>query len=129
MTKVKPQDPDGERGVLIMISSSAAFDGQMGQVAYAASKGAVASLTLPLARDLSRYGIRACTIAPSMFDSSMTAMMNEKTRQSLFKSMEFPKRPGQPHEFAKMVMSCVENSMLNGTVIRIDGAMRMPSRL
>jgi NAD(P)-dependent dehydrogenase (short-subunit alcohol dehydrogenase family) len=129
MTTTTPTTPDGSRGVIIMIASSAAFDGQMGQVAYAASKGAVASLTLPLARDLSRYGIRAVTIAPSMFDSAMTKMMSDKVRQSLEKSMEFPKRPGQPEEFARLVVECVGNEMLNGTVLRLDGAMRMPARL
>jgi NAD(P)-dependent dehydrogenase (short-subunit alcohol dehydrogenase family) len=129
MTTAKPDGPDGERGVIIMIASSAAFDGQMGQVAYAASKGAVASLTLPLARDLSKYGIRAVTIAPALFDSNMTKMMGAKVKQSLTNAMEFPKRAGQPEEFAKTVRDSVENSMLNGTVIRLDGAMRMPSRL
>jgi NAD(P)-dependent dehydrogenase (short-subunit alcohol dehydrogenase family) len=129
MTTVQPEGPDGERGVIIMIASSAAFDGQMGQVAYAASKGAVASVTLPLARDLSRYGIRAVTIAPALFDSNMTKMMGEKVRKSLENSMEFPKRAGMPEEFAKVVRQSVENSMLNGTVIRLDGAMRMPARL
>lgn len=129
MTKTTPQDPDGERGVIIMIASSAAFDGQMGQVSYAASKGAVASLTLPLARDLSKYGIRAVTIAPSMFDSAMTRMMSNKVKQSLEGSMEFPKRAGLPEEFARLVLECVGNEMLNGTVLRLDGAMRMPARL
>jgi NAD(P)-dependent dehydrogenase (short-subunit alcohol dehydrogenase family) len=129
MTKTTPQGPDGERGVIIMIASSAAFDGQMGQVSYAASKGAVASLTLPLARDLSRYGIRAVTIAPSMFDSAMTRMMSNKVKQSLENSMEFPKRAGLPEEFARLVLECVGNQMLNGTVLRLDGAMRMPARL
>ncbi|KAF2638266.1 NAD(P)-binding protein [Massarina eburnea CBS 473.64] len=129
MTAVKPNDPDGERGVIIMIASSAAFDGQMGQVAYAASKGAVASLTLPLARDLSKYGIRAVTIAPALFDSNMTKMMSAKVKQSLVNAMEFPKRAGQPEEFARVVRDSVENSMLNGTVIRLDGAMRMPARM
>jgi NAD(P)-dependent dehydrogenase (short-subunit alcohol dehydrogenase family) len=129
MTKNEPSGPDGERGVLILIASSAAFDGQMGQVAYAASKGAIASLTLPLARDLSRYGIRACTIAPSMFESNMTAMMNDKTKKSLERSMEFPKRAGKANEFARLVRDCIENVMLNGTVLRLDGAMRMPSKL
>jgi NAD(P)-dependent dehydrogenase (short-subunit alcohol dehydrogenase family) len=112
-----------------MISSAAAFDGQMGQVAYAASKGAVASLTLPLARDLSKYGIRAVTIAPSLFESNMTKMMGPKVRQSLERVMEFPRRAGQPEEFARLVRECVENQMLNGTVLRLDGAMRMPSKL
>ncbi|KAF2661979.1 NAD(P)-binding protein [Lophiostoma macrostomum CBS 122681] len=129
MTKGTPDGPDGERGVIIMIASSAAFDGQMGQVAYAASKGAVASLTLPLARDLSKYGIRAVTIAPAMFDSAMTKMMSGKVKQSLTKAMEFPKRAGQPEEFAKLVRTSIENQMLNGTVLRLDGAMRMPARL
>lgn len=129
MTKNTLSGPDGERGVIIMIASSAAFDGQVGQVSYAASKGAVASLTLPLARDLSRYGIRAVTIAPSMFDSAMTRMMNDKVRQSLEKSMEFPKRAGQPEEFSRLVLECIGNEMLNGTVLRLDGAMRMPARL
>jgi NAD(P)-dependent dehydrogenase (short-subunit alcohol dehydrogenase family) len=129
MTTTTPQGPDGERGVIIMIASSAAFDGQMGQVSYAASKGAVASLTLPLARDLSKYGIRAVTIAPSMFDSAMTKMMSNKVKQSLESSMEFPKRAGLPEEFARMVIECVGNEMLNGTVLRLDGAMRMPARL
>jgi NAD(P)-dependent dehydrogenase (short-subunit alcohol dehydrogenase family) len=129
MTKTTPQGPDGERGVIIMIASSAAFDGQMGQVSYAASKGAVASLTLPLARDLAKYGIRAVTIAPSMFDSAMTRMMSNKVKQSLENSMEFPKRAGLPEEFARLVVECVGNEMLNGTVLRLDGAMRMPARL
>ncbi|KAG9187967.1 hypothetical protein G6011_01890 [Alternaria panax] len=124
MTTTTPSTPDGSRGVIIMIASSAAFDGQMGQVAYA-----VASLTLPLARDLSKYGIRAVTIAPSMFDSAMTAMMSDKVKASLEKSMEFPRRAGLPEEFARLVVECVGNEMLNGTVLRLDGAMRMPARL
>ena len=129
MTQNTPDGADGERGVIIMIASSAAFDGQMGQVAYAASKGAVASLTLPLARDLSKYGIRAVTIAPSMFDSAMTKMMSAKVKKSLESSMEFPKRAGLPEEFARLVVEAVGNQMLNGTVLRLDGAMRMPARL
>ncbi|KAF9691853.1 hypothetical protein EKO04_010177 [Ascochyta lentis] len=129
MTVNAPAGVDGERGVIVMIASSAAFDGQMGQVAYAASKGAVASLTLPLARDLSRYGIRAVTIAPSMFDSAMTKMMSDKVRKSLETTMEFPKRAGLPDEFARLVVEAVGNEMLNGTVLRLDGAMRMPARL
>lgn len=129
MTTVEPEGADGERGVIVMIASSAAFDGQMGQVAYAASKGAVASLTLPLARDLSKYGIRAVTIAPALFDSAMTKMMGKKVKQSLHNAMEWPKRPGQPEEFAHLVKASVENPMLNGTVLRLDGAMRMPARL
>lgn len=129
MTKASPTEPGGSRGVIIMIASSAAFDGQMGQVAYAASKGAVASLTLPLARDLSKHGIRAVTIAPSMFDSAMTKMMSDKVKKSLENSMEFPKRAGLPEEFARLVVESIGNEMLNGTVLRLDGAMRMPARL
>ncbi|CAK7200611.1 hypothetical protein SEUCBS139899_003309 [Sporothrix eucalyptigena] len=122
-------DEDKERGVIIMVASSAAFEGQMGQVAYAASKGAVASMTLPMARDLSKHGIRVVTIAPSMFDTSMTAAMTDKVRQSLLKSMEFPLRPGRADEFATLARHAIENKMLNGVVIRLDGASRMPARL
>jgi len=129
MTSNKPLPPDNERGVLILVSSSAAFDGQPGQVAYSASKGAIASLTLPLARDLSRYGIRAVTIAPSLFESNMTRKLPEKAKKSLERAMEFPVRAGQPQEFARLVLEGIENSMLNGCVIRLDGAMRMPSKM
>ncbi|KAK4135860.1 NAD(P)-binding protein [Trichocladium antarcticum] len=124
-----PSGPDNERGVIIMVASSAAFEGQMGQVAYAASKGAVAAMTLPLARDLSRFGIRVVTIAPSMFDSAMTAGLSDKVRKGLEKAMEFPVRAGRPEEFAALVRQAVENGMLNGVVIRLDGATRMPSKL
>lgn len=120
---------DAERGVVVLVASAAAFDGQMGQTAYAASKGAVASMTLPLARDLSRFGIRVVTVAPGTFETPMTALMSDKVRKSLEASMEFPKRGGTGEEFAAMVRSCVENVMLNGCVIRLDGASRMPSRL
>ena len=129
LTQVQPLEPDGERGVVILVSSSAAFDGQPGQVAYSASKGAVASLTLPLTRDLARYGIRVVTIAPSLFDSGMTAVMSDKVRGSLLRVMEFPARPGRPEEFARMVKDSVENVMLNGVVLRLDGGMRMPSKM
>jgi len=90
MAQVTPSIPDNERGIIIMVSSSAAFDGQPGQVAYSASKGAISSLTLPLTRDLARYGIRVVTIAPALFDSRMTAMMSDKVRASLTRVMEFP---------------------------------------
>lgn len=129
MTKTEPQGPDGERGVIILVSSSAAYDGQPGQVSYAASKGAVRSLTLPLARDLAPYGIRVVTIAPSLFESRMTAMMSDKVRKSLERVMEFPKRPGKASEFAQLVRSSIENQMLNGVSIRLDGGMRMPSKM
>ncbi|KAK0630207.1 NAD(P)-binding protein [Bombardia bombarda] len=124
-----PYGPDGERGVIIMVASSAAFEGQMGQVAYAASKGAVASMTLPMARDLSRFGIRVVTVAPSMFDSAMTAGMSDKVKTGLKKAMEFPARAGKPEEFSSLVIQAIENVMLNGVVIRLDGATRMPSKL
>ena len=129
MINVKPLPPDGERGVIIMVASSAAFDGQPGQVSYAASKGGVASLTLPLSRDLARYGIRAVTIAPALFESAMTARMGDKVRKSLERVMEFPVRAGKPEEFASLARQIVENGMLNGTVVRLDGAMRMPSKM
>ncbi|KAH8790501.1 putative 3-hydroxyacyl-CoA dehydrogenase-like protein [Hyaloscypha sp. PMI_1271] len=129
MARSSPQGPDGERGVIIMVASSAAFDGQPGQVAYAASKGAIRSLTLPLTRDLARHGIRIVTIAPSLFDSRMTAMMSDKVRASLRRVMEFPARPGQPEEFASLVQHGIENVMLNGVVLRLDGGMRMPSKM
>ena len=124
-----PLPPDGERGIIINVSSIAAYDGQIGQIAYAASKGAIASLTLPLARDLAEFGVRAVTLAPGPFESGMTAMMSDKVNKSLEKTMEFPKRFGKPEEFASLVKECIENSMLNGTVIRLDGALRMPSKL
>ncbi|MCJ1260569.1 hypothetical protein MMC22_000431 [Lobaria immixta] len=129
LSKVEPSSPDGERGILILVSSSAAFDGQPGQVAYAASKGALVSLTLPLTRDLAKYGIRVVTIAPSVFDSPMTSGMSAKVRDSLTSAMEFPLRPGKPEEFARLVREAMENSMLNGVVLRLDGGMRMPSKL
>ncbi len=129
LTSIKPVGEDQERGVLVMVASSAAFEGQPGQVAYAASKGAIASLTLPLTRDLARYGVRVVTIAPSLFRSGMTAMMSDKVRASLERVMEFPRREGKPEEFAMTVRHSIENTMLNGTVIRLDGGMRMPSKM
>lgn len=122
-------DEDGERGVLITVSSAAAFDGQEGQVAYSAAKGGLASMTLPLARDLASFGIRAVCIAPAMFGTNMVAGMPDKVKESLSKSLEFPKRAGAPEEFASLVKHVMENKMLNGTVIRLDGAARLPSRL
>jgi 3-hydroxyacyl-CoA dehydrogenase / 3-hydroxy-2-methylbutyryl-CoA dehydrogenase len=129
IAKVDPVGEDGERGIVIMVASSAAFDGQKGQVSYAASKGAVAAMTLPMARDLARYGIRVVTIAPSLFESGMTALMSGKVRSSLEGAMEFPLRAGRPEEFAQLVRQSIENIMLNGVVIRLDGAMRMPSKM
>ncbi|AEO69935.1 uncharacterized protein THITE_2120692 [Thermothielavioides terrestris NRRL 8126] len=124
-----PEGADGERGVVVMVASVAAFEGQMGQVAYAASKGAVAAMTLPMARDLSRFGIRVVTVAPGPFDTAMTAVMSDKVREGLRKAVEFPARSGRPEEFAALVRHAIENVMLNGVVIRLDGASRMPSKL
>lgn len=129
MLKNTPLDPDGERGVIVLVSSSAAFDGQPGQLAYAASKGAVRSMALVLARDHARDGIRCVGIAPSMFDSAMTAAMSDKVRASLQRVFEFPRRAGRAEEFARCVRFCVENAMVNGEVIRLDGATRMPSKM
>lgn len=120
---------DKEHGVVVMVSSAAAFDGQMGQVSYAASKGAVASMTLPMTRDLSRHGIRVVTIAPGTFETPMTSVLSDKVRVSLEKAMEFPKRGGTAAEFAALTRHVIENVMLNGCVIRLDGGARMPSRL
>jgi NAD(P)-dependent dehydrogenase (short-subunit alcohol dehydrogenase family) len=124
MSQGNPNE-DGERGVLIHTASIAAFDGQMGQTAYAASKGGIVSLTLPLARDLAEFGIRVMTIAPGIFDTPMLALLPEAARQSLGQQVPFPKRLGHPGEFAALVQQIVENPMLNGEVIRLDGALRM----
>lgn len=112
-----------------MVSSAAAYDGQMGQTAYAASKGAVAAMTLPLTRDLSRFGVRVVTVAPGTFETPMTSMIGDKVRAGLERAMEFPRRGGTGAEFAALVRHAVENVMLNGCVIRLDGGARMPSRL
>ena len=110
-----------------MLDELAAMTGS-GSCACCAGPG-VAAMTLPMARDLSRFGIRVVTIAPSMFDSAMTAVMSDKVKAGLKKAMEFPVRPGKPEEFASLVMQSIENPMLNGAVIRLDGATRMPSKL
>jgi NAD(P)-dependent dehydrogenase (short-subunit alcohol dehydrogenase family) len=118
-------DDDNFRGVIINTASIAAFDGQIGQAAYSASKGGIVSLTLPLAREFARYGIRVCTIAPGLFETPMMSGLPEKAYQTLVDSTLFPKRLGYPKEFAKLVLSIFENNMLNGEVIRLDGALRM----
>ena len=129
MAQNEPTEPDGERGVCIMVSSVAAYDGQPGQLAYSASKGAVRSMVLPMARDLAPFGIRAMAVAPGVFASSMTAAMSEKVRRSLEGVMEWPKRMGTPREFAMLVRQIVENPMLNADTIRLDAAVRMPSKM
>lgn len=118
----------GERGVIINTASAAAFEGQIGQAAYAASKGGVAAMTLPVARELARYGIRVVTIAPGIFDTAMMAGMPEAARQSLAQQVPFPPRLGKPSEFAMLVQHIIENEMLNGEIIRLDGALRMAPR-
>jgi len=120
-------DPDGDnqRGVVIMTASVAAFDGQIGQTAYSASKGGVAALTLPAARDLSRNGIRVCTIAPGVFDTPMLAGLPEAARESLAADIPFPHRLGTPEEYALLACQIAEHPYLNGEVIRLDAALRM----
>ncbi|SDY45077.1 SDR family NAD(P)-dependent oxidoreductase [Pseudomonas sp. NFIX28] len=119
---------DGERGVIINTASIAAFDGQIGQAAYAASKGAIASLTLPVARELARFGIRVMTIAPGIFETPMMAGMSDEVRASLAAGVPFPPRLGKPDEYAALVGHIITNSMLNGEVIRLDGALRMAAK-
>src|SRR2546425_1236576 len=127
MLKNTPND-EGERGVIINTASIAAFDGQIGQAAYSASKGGVVGMTLPIARDLASLGIRVVTIAPGTFDTPMLAMLPESQRQALAAQIPFPSRLGRPGEFAALVRHVVENPMLNGETIRLDGALRMPPR-
>ena len=119
---------DGERGVIINTASVAAFDGQVGQVAYGSSKAAVAGMTLPMARDLSRDGIRVMTIAPGIFGTPMLLAMPEEVQDALGKQVPFPSRLGKPEEYANLVMTIAENSMMNGETIRLDGAIRMAPR-
>jgi NAD(P)-dependent dehydrogenase (short-subunit alcohol dehydrogenase family) len=123
------QEPDGEeRGVIVNTASIAAFDGQIGQAAYAASKGGVVSLTLVVARDLAARLIRCCTIAPGTFDTPMLAMLPEESRQALAAGIPHPSRLGKPSEYAALVRHIVENPVLNGETIRLDGALRMPPK-
>ncbi|GAA0508404.1 3-hydroxy-2-methylbutyryl-CoA dehydrogenase [Saccharopolyspora subtropica] len=121
-------DQDGQRGVVVNTASVAAFDGQIGQAAYAASKGGVASLTLPGARDLASSGIRVVTIAPGIVDTPMLATVSEEFRTALAESVPFPKRLGKPEDFAQLAIDIIEHDYLNGEVIRMDGALRMPPR-
>jgi NAD(P)-dependent dehydrogenase (short-subunit alcohol dehydrogenase family) len=120
--------PSGERGVCVNTASIAAFDGQIGQIAYSASKGGIVGMTLPAARDLARGGIRVCTIAPGTFDTPLLAGLPEENRQALAEAIPFPSRLGRPEEFAALAAHIVENEMLNGEVIRLDGALRMAPR-
>ncbi|MCC6155517.1 MAG: 3-hydroxyacyl-CoA dehydrogenase [Candidatus Hydrogenedentes bacterium] len=124
MSQNEPNE-GGERGVLINTASVAAYDGQIGQCAYAASKAAIVGMTLPVARDLSKLGIRCVTIAPGLFDTPLMAMLPEDTKRSLGESVPFPNRLGQPAEFAQLAKQIIELPMLNGETIRLDGALRM----
>lgn len=127
---MQQNDPDreGERGVIINTASVAAFDGQVGQVAYAASKGGIVGMTLPIARDLSRQGIRCVTIAPGLFHTPLFDSLPKEAYDSLCAQVPFPARLGKPSEYALMVQSIIENTMLNGETIRLDGAIRMAPR-
>jgi NAD(P)-dependent dehydrogenase (short-subunit alcohol dehydrogenase family) len=119
---------DGERGVMVTTASVAAFDGQVGQEAYSASKGGIVGMTLPLARDLAQFGVRVCTIAPGLFHTPLMAQLPDEVQQSLAASIPFPKRLGKPEEFAELACHIVTNGHLNGEVIRLDGALRMAPR-
>jgi NAD(P)-dependent dehydrogenase (short-subunit alcohol dehydrogenase family) len=121
-------EPTGERGVMINTASVAAFDGQIGQAAYAASKAGVAGMTLPIARDLAKVGIRCMTIAPGIFGTPMIFGMPQEVQDSLAASIPFPARLGRPEDYAKLVHSIITNDMLNGETIRLDGAIRMPPK-
>lgn len=123
-----PALAEGERGVIVLTASIAAFDGQIGQAAYAASKAGITGLTLPAAREFAVFGIRVCTIAPGLFATPLMSGMPQAIQDSLGASVPFPSRLGRPQEFAKLVMHIIDNPMLNGEVIRLDGALRMPPK-
>ena len=125
--KLEPME-DGERGAMVFTASVAAFDGQVGQQAYSASKGGVVGMTLPMARDLAQHGIRVCTIAPGLFNTPLMRALPEPVQQSLAASIPFPSRLGKPEEFAELACHIVSNGHLNGEVIRLDGALRMAPR-
>ncbi len=127
MAALDPLD-DGERGVVISTASVAAFEGQVGQAAYSASKGGIAALTLPAARELAQFGIRVLAIAPGLFETPMMKELPEDVRISLGQSVPFPKRLGKPSEYAALAEACIANVALNGEVIRLDGALRLPPR-
>lgn len=126
--QVLPALADGERGVVVNTASVAAFEGQIGQAAYASSKGGVAALTLPAAREFAQFGIRVMTIAPGIFSTPMLKALPQEAQDSLGASVPYPKRLGEPREFAALAMHCIHNAYLNGEVIRLDGALRMAPR-
>ena len=127
MVKNTPNE-EGEKGVIVNTASAAAFDGQIGQPAYSASKAGVVGMTLPIARECAAYGVRVMTIAPGIFDTPMLALLPENAREALGKMVPFPQRLGRPSEYAKLVQHIIENTMLNGEVIRLDGAIRMAAK-
>ncbi len=128
MAENQPEGEALERGIIINTASVAAFDGQVGQAAYAASKAGVAGMTLPIARDLSRQGVRVCTIAPGIFDTPMMAGAPEQVRQPLIDMVQYPKRLGLPHEYAQLAQQMIENCYLNGETVRLDGGIRMSAK-
>lgn len=128
MARNEPVNDDGERGVIINTASAAAFDGQVGQVAYSASKGGIVGMTLPIARDLSTYGIRINTIAPGIFNTPLMNAAPDNVKMPLIEATQFPKRLGHPPEYALLVASMIENGFFNGEVVRLDGAIRMQPR-
>ena len=123
-----PKGEDYSRGVIVNTSSMAAFGGQIGHVAYSASKAGIVGLTLPMARDLARDGIRVITIAPGIFSTSMASNIKTKHKKKLLENQAFPKRLGKPNEFASLVLHCIDNKMLNGETIRLDAGFRMPPK-
>lgn len=127
MSKLEPSE-DGERGVIILTASIAAYEGQIGQVAYAASKGGIVSMTLPAARELAQFGIRVLTLAPGLFKTPLMEELPEEVQQSLGASIPFPSRLGKAGEFASLALHCAENTFLNGEVIRVDGGLRLQPR-
>ena len=122
---VAPPRPDGSRGVIVSTASVAAFEGQIGQAAYAASKGGIAALTLPVAREFARFGIRVLTIAPGIFRTPLLEGLPPESQAALGASIPYPARLGEPHEFARLVIAMIENDYLNGEIVRLDGALRM----
>ncbi|MFF3567531.1 SDR family NAD(P)-dependent oxidoreductase [Nocardia jiangxiensis] len=128
MSRNEPEDADGERGVIVNTSSIAAFEGQIGQVAYSAAKAAIAGMSLTMARDLGSLGIRVVAIAPSLFETGATAKIPEETRAALVKDAAFPRRLGHPEEYAKLALAVIENPMLNGQCLRLDAGQRFGPR-
>ena len=128
MTRLEPKEDDNSRGLIVNTSSMAAYEGQIGHAAYSASKAGIVGLTLPMACDLARDGIRVITIAPGIFSTSMARNIKEKHKRKILESQAFPKRLGKPQEFASLVLQCLDNKMLNGETIRLDAGCRMPPK-